>query len=156
MFFKMQNMLTGGRLRIFRRKNTFFRSREIHTFHQICIVFRKRDHDFPWLWDGIEARQSQRSLPRGTIKSGVIRWEKKLYFSLYQKNEIFVVNWVASVYWVAVTARVNRDGGKNLNNVIEPSSLESWKKPIENHDLCSNYTSVFTRVRKILSWFFTH
>ena len=89
MFFKMQNMLTRGRLRIFRRKNTFFRSREIHTFHQICIVFRKQDHDFPWLWDGIKARQSQRSLPRGTIKSGVIRWEKKIIFFIISKKRDF-------------------------------------------------------------------
>ena len=128
MFFIMQNMLVGERLRIFRVKNTFFQNQKLSVFHRIWLVFGQWHFDFWWVRDGISARHSEPWLLSGYMNSGLIQWKKKLHFSQnLKKTENCFVILVESVWWVIVTAGVNQKGGKKLNNTMWPLALTSIK-----------------------------
>ena len=73
-----------------------------------------------------------------------------------KKIEIFFINWVPSVRWVAATTRVNRDGGNNELHYRSIISGIMKKKPIKNHVSCTNCTLLLARVEGILSRFLTH
>ena len=86
MFFKMQNMFVGERLRIFRVKKTFFQNQELSVFHQIWLVFGHWHFDFWWVRDGISAEHSDTWLLSGYIKSGWFQWKKNFIFLKIWKN----------------------------------------------------------------------
>ena len=150
MFFKMQNMLVGERLRIFRVKNTFFQNQELSFLYQIWLVFDQKHFDFSWVRNGISAGHSEPWLPSGYTKSGFMQWKKSVFFSKFEKTENCFVILVAGVSWVIVTAGVNRKGGKKLNNIIWPLALTSIKKSIKNRDSCGNFTTLITWDRTFL------
>ena len=86
MFFIMQNMLVGERLRIFRVKNTFFQNQKLSVFHRIWLVFGQWHFDFWWVRGGISAEHSDTWLLSGYIKSGWFQWKKNFIFLKIWKN----------------------------------------------------------------------
>ena len=66
--------------------------------------------------------------------------KKTSFFSKFEKTENCFVILVASVWWLFVTAGVNRKGEKKLNHIMGPLALTSIKKPNKNRDLCGNFT----------------
>ena len=92
MFFVMQNMFVGERLRIFRVKNTFFQNQELSVFHRILLVFSQWHFDFWSVRDGISTGHSEPWLLSGYIKSGLIQWKKNFIFLKIWKNQKLLCN----------------------------------------------------------------